>query len=143
MGVRSDGTVVAVGDNASGQCDVGGWTDITEVAASIRHTVGLKSDGTVVAVGDNASGQCDVEEWTGIAWIAAGAYHTVGLKSDGTAVVVGLETELAKWNLRVAGSGEMPPVSWPLIGGVIALAAAALAIFLVHRKSRADHKALN
>jgi hypothetical protein len=25
VGLRSDGTVVAVGDNTSGQCNVGGW----------------------------------------------------------------------------------------------------------------------
>ncbi|MCK4843449.1 MAG: chromosome condensation regulator, partial [Dehalococcoidia bacterium] len=29
VGVKSDGTVVAVGDNYYGQCDVGGWTNIT------------------------------------------------------------------------------------------------------------------
>jgi alpha-tubulin suppressor-like RCC1 family protein len=40
-----------VGDNSAGQCNVGGWTGITQVAAGIYHTVGLKSDGTVVAVG--------------------------------------------------------------------------------------------
>ena len=51
MGVKSDGTVIAVGDNASGQCNVGGWTDIIQVAAGVYHTVGLKSDGTVVAMG--------------------------------------------------------------------------------------------
>ncbi len=51
VGLQSDGTVVAVGDNASGQCDVGGWTGIIQVAAGMYHTVGLKSDGTVVAAG--------------------------------------------------------------------------------------------
>jgi len=43
--------VVAVGDKASGQCNVGGWVGITQVAAGTYHTVGLKSDGTVVTVG--------------------------------------------------------------------------------------------
>jgi hypothetical protein len=51
VGLKSDGSVLAVGDNASGRCDVGGWTDIIRVAAGTYHTVGLKSDGTVVAVG--------------------------------------------------------------------------------------------
>ncbi|TET74131.1 MAG: hypothetical protein E3J42_05770, partial [Dehalococcoidia bacterium] len=32
VGLKSDGTVVAVGDNDDGQCDVGGWTDIVQVA---------------------------------------------------------------------------------------------------------------
>ncbi|GAH72186.1 unnamed protein product [marine sediment metagenome] len=51
MGLKSDGTVVAVGDNASGQYNIGGWTNITRVATGTYHTVGLKSDGTMVAVG--------------------------------------------------------------------------------------------
>lgn len=28
VGLKSDGTVVAVGDNDHGQCDVGAWSDI-------------------------------------------------------------------------------------------------------------------
>jgi len=51
VGVKSDGTVVAVGNNEEGQCDVDGWTDITQVAAGEEHTVGVNSDGTVVAAG--------------------------------------------------------------------------------------------
>jgi alpha-tubulin suppressor-like RCC1 family protein len=53
MGLKSDGTVVSVGHNLYGRCDVNGWTDIKQIAAGREHTVGLKSDGTVVAVGDN------------------------------------------------------------------------------------------
>jgi uncharacterized repeat protein (TIGR02543 family) len=61
VGLKPDGTVVAVGDNDDGQCDVGGWMGIMQVSAGGYHTVGLKSDGTVVAVGLNNDGQCDVE----------------------------------------------------------------------------------
>ena len=50
VGLKSDGTVVAVGRNDSGQCDVSGWADIVQVAAGDWHTVGLKADGTVVAM---------------------------------------------------------------------------------------------
>ncbi len=92
VGLKSDGTVVAVGYNGPGQCDVGGWTDIIQVAAGSAHTVGLKSDGTVVAVGLNGNGQCNVGGWTGIIRVAAGWGHTVGLKSDGTVVAVGLNS---------------------------------------------------
>ena len=28
VGLKSDGTVVAVGDNSDGRCDVTGWTNI-------------------------------------------------------------------------------------------------------------------
>ncbi|MGF9912173.1 chromosome condensation regulator, partial [Paenibacillus ehimensis] len=65
VGLKSDGTVTAVGDNKYGQCDVSGWRDMVAVAAGNAHTgnahtIGLKSDGTVVAVGWNKHDQCDV-----------------------------------------------------------------------------------
>ena len=99
VGLRSDSTVVAVGDNDSGQCAVGDWTNIIRIAAGMSHTVGLTSDGTVVAVGSNDYGQCDVSRWTDIVQVAAGIYHTVGVRSDGTVVAAGDEIELAKWRL--------------------------------------------
>lgn len=74
IGVRSDGTVMAVGWNEVGQCDVSDWTNITAVSGGSYHTVGLKSDGTVVATtvperyddGLYNCGQCDVSDWTNI-----------------------------------------------------------------------------
>jgi hypothetical protein len=92
VGLKCDGTVVAVGDNGFGECNVGNWTGIVQVAAGYQHTVGLKADGTVAAVGDNYYRQCAVGNWTGIVQVAAGYQHTVGLKADGTVVAVGLNT---------------------------------------------------
>ncbi len=90
VGLKSNGTVVAKGDNSYGQCDVSEWTDIVEITAGCgEHTVGLKSDGTVVAVGNNNMGQCNVSEWTDIVAISAGWQHTVGVKSNGTIVFAG------------------------------------------------------
>lgn len=88
-GVKTDGTVVAVGDNHYGQCDVSGWKDIIAVSTGYYHTVGLKADGTVVAVGRNHEGQCDVSDWKDIVAVAVGGEYTVGLKADGTLVAVG------------------------------------------------------
>ena len=88
VGLKADGTVVAVGDNYDGQCDVDVWTDIIAVSAGGNHTVGLKADGTVVAVGKSDYGQCAVAGWTDIIAVCA-RYHTVGLKADGTVVAVG------------------------------------------------------
>ncbi len=59
----AEGTVLAVVRNNKGQCSVGEWTDIVQVAAGALHTVGLKSNGTVVAAGDNSNGQCAVSGW--------------------------------------------------------------------------------
>jgi alpha-tubulin suppressor-like RCC1 family protein len=99
VGLKDDGTVLAVGYNAFGECDVGSWMDTIQIAAGYFHTAGLKSDGTVVAVGDNRYGQCDVGGWTDVIQVAAGNSHTVGLKSDGTVVTAGGEIELAEWDL--------------------------------------------
>jgi len=136
VGLKDDGTVVAVGDNDYGQRNVGSWTDIVQVAAGLYNTVGLKSNGTVVAVGDNVNGQCNVGGWTHIVQVAAGGDYTVGLKSNGTVVTAGLgyESVLAEWNLGLM----VPPINWPLIGGIIAaVVAGGLAIFLVRRRRAA------
>ncbi|MBR3780748.1 MAG: hypothetical protein IKK63_06065 [Clostridia bacterium] len=89
VGVKSDGSVVAIGNDEYNQYDVSGWTDIVAVSAGMYHIVGLKSDGTVVAIGDNEYGQCDISDWTDIVSVSAGNYHTVGLKSNGSVVAVG------------------------------------------------------
>ena len=96
VGLKADGTVVAVGVNDDGQCDVEEWRNIVAVTAGSSHTVGLKSDGTVVAAGDKfySVGYSYVEEfnmdnWQDIVSIAAGSKHIVGLKSDGTVVAIG------------------------------------------------------
>ena len=51
VGLRSDGTVVAVGFNDYGQCDVGAWVDIVQVSAGLYHSVALKSDRNVFQKG--------------------------------------------------------------------------------------------
>ena len=103
VGLEADGTVVAMGSNYNGQCNVGGWTGIDEVATGYYHTVGLNSDGTVVAVGWNDDGRCNVGDWTDIVQVSAGNAQTVGLRDDGTAVAVG-------WN----DSGQCNVEGWDL-----------------------------
>ena len=126
VGLRSDGTVVAAGDNDEGQCDVSGWMDIVAVSAGQWYSVGLKSDGTVVAVGWNLYGQCDVEDWTDIVAICAGDDHTVALKSDGTVVAVGSnlhgQCDVSGWTDIVAISvGDDHTVGLKSDGTVVAV----------------------
>jgi hypothetical protein len=105
VGLKSDGTVVAVGYNGNGECEVGNWTGIVQVAAGGYHTVGLKSDGTVVAVGKNDEGQCNVSSWTHIVRVAAGVEHTVGLKADGTVVTTADSVSGWRGIVQVAAGG--------------------------------------
>lgn len=101
VGLRSDGTVVAVGRNEQGQCNVNSWRDIVAVAAGFTHTVGLRKDGTVVATQFIESdifkyeGECDVQGWRDIVAIAAGGGITVGLKADGTVEIAGRKEDFA------------------------------------------------
>ena len=94
VGLKTNGMVVAVGDNTDNQCEVNTWAGITQVTAGPYHTVGLRYDGTVVAAAPDGGSydhdQCEgVSSWTGITHVAAGYWHTIGLKSDGTVVAVG------------------------------------------------------
>ena len=92
VGLKSDGTVVAVGSNDCGKCNMSDWTDIVAISAGHAHTVGLKADGTVVAVGSNNYGRCNVSDWANITAVSAGNSHTAGLKDDGTVVTTGSNT---------------------------------------------------
>lgn len=106
VGLKADGTCVAIGDDSFGQCQVSEWSGIVAVAAGANHTVGLKSDGTCVAAGYDNEDQCDVSGWTGIVAISAGQGHTVGLKADGTCVAAGWnyagECDVSEWTDIVA-----------------------------------------
>ncbi len=125
VGLKADGTVVAVGDNDDGQCDVSDWSDIVAIDTGYAHTVGLKADGTVVAVGDNDYDRCNVSDWSDIVAISAGKYHTVGLKANGTVVVVGhnyRKLDFSDWNNIIAiSAGEDFIVGLKADGTVVAV----------------------
>lgn len=90
IGLRLNGTVVMVGNNAWGQCKVSGWSNIAAISGSYYHTVGLRSDGTVVAAGEpDDDGKCKVSGWKNIRAVFASMFNTVGLQSDGSVVVAG------------------------------------------------------
>jgi hypothetical protein len=129
VGLKSDGSVVAVGDRRCG-LDVEDWTDIVAVSAGMWHTVGLKSDGTVVATGFSHSaydvGQCNVGSMSGIVSISAGDKHTVALKNDGTVVAVGDNTfgqcDVYDWSGIIAiSAGSAHTVGLRYDGTVVAV----------------------
>lgn len=89
VGVHTDGTVIAVGSNLYGQCDVKNWSDVVAVSAGGLHTLALRNDGTVLANGFNENGECNVEGWKDIVAVAAGLHYSLGLKADGTVIGAG------------------------------------------------------
>ena len=72
-----NGTVVATGNNDSGQCNVSEWKDIVAIYAGSSATHGLKMDGTVVSTGSIYS----VE--TNNVIMVDGDYSLCTLTSDG------------------------------------------------------------
>lgn len=110
VGLRDDGTVVAVGDNTMNQCDVEKWDKIVAIAAGDWHTIGLREDGSVVATGwlggekeQLSESASSVEEWKDIVAISAGAGYSIGLTESGEVVAVGYDTEGAQSKLATWG----------------------------------------
>jgi len=87
-------SVVAWGDNSSGQCNVPpGLTNVVGIAAGLAHSLALNANGTIVAWGNNNSGECNVPtNLTNAVAISAGDWFTMALKNDGTVVAWGDNT---------------------------------------------------
>ena len=99
VALRSDGTVLACGDDSFGQCQTQPWRGVKAVCAGAYHTAALLGDGRVVAVGRNDEGQCETKEWRDIVAVTAADYATFGLKKDGSVVCCGFNDYymLADW----------------------------------------------
>ncbi|HPX18784.1 MAG TPA: hypothetical protein PKW43_08440 [Deltaproteobacteria bacterium] len=110
LGLKSDGTLWAWGDNNQGQLGLGDWrerfapervgadADWVSVSAGGLHSLALRANGTLWAWGCNLSGQLGTGNFwqirslpaqthiAGTDWVAAsaGELHSLGLKTDGT-----------------------------------------------------------
>lgn len=101
VGLKSDGTLVAVGDNSYGQCDFSDtekWSDIVKVATGEWYTVGLKSNGTVVMTGENFPKHKYIDEeilqeHADIVDISAGGGQTMLLTDEGEIICFGFDDE--------------------------------------------------
>ncbi len=100
LALKSDGTVVAWGNNTNGQTMVpDGLACVVAISAGDYHSLALKSDGTVVAWGAGMTnppanfaddGQSIVPAGlSNVVAISAGGIHSLALKSDGTVVAWG------------------------------------------------------
>ena len=91
LALKTDGTVVAWGNNDYGQTSIPlGLSNVVAIAAGVDHSLALKADGTVVAWGRIYERQCLVPPaltWHGA--IAAGGGFGLTLKADGTVLCSG------------------------------------------------------
>ena len=98
VGLRKNGTVVAVGDNNWGQCEVSEWKDIVKIATGDWYTIGLDKYGKVYMTGQNDSSTHTVyknesilSSLNHVVDVAAGFGQSLFLKDDGTLVVFGFD----------------------------------------------------
>ena len=87
LALRANGTVVAWGNNTSGQTTIPvGLSGVVHIAAGQSHSVALLNTGRVIAWGDNSFGQLNVPNMENVVNISAGGYHTIALRSNGSVV---------------------------------------------------------
>jgi len=107
VGLKADGTVVAVGSDVRARqaeiirYDLSEWTDIVAIATFGRNEViGLRTDGTIMSSISNHA----PSRWTNIVSIAGGDETVVGLRADGTVVhnAQGHEFSTSDWSGIVA-----------------------------------------
>ena len=112
LGLKPDGSIVAWGGNASGECNVPSSNrGFVAMAAGGYHSLGLKADGSIVAWGDPGADQdcgqtnvpCPNE---GFVAIAASDLGSLALKADSSIAAWGLPHALPSpnaglWQLMV------------------------------------------
>lgn len=88
LALREDSTVLAWGDNGSGQTNIpSGLTNVICVAAGTAHSLVLKEDGTVIHLDTNTLARANFPTGLNDATaISAGGYQSLALKSNGTVV---------------------------------------------------------
>jgi hypothetical protein len=111
IALRSNGTVLAWGNNLLGQRNIpSGLAGVTAIAAGANHSLALRSNGVVIAWGHNVQGQCSVPAWlSNVVAVAAGAWHSLALRADGTVVAwgqSGVPASLGDVVAIAAGSGH-------------------------------------
>ncbi len=87
LALKSDGTVVAWGNNQYGETIVpAGLNNVVAIWSGGYYSVALKADGTIVAWGLNTSGESTPPAGLANVKAIAAVDHTLALKADGTVV---------------------------------------------------------
>jgi alpha-tubulin suppressor-like RCC1 family protein len=85
LALTANGTVVAWGDNSSGQCSIpNGLSGVVQVAAGKNHSIAVKADGTIVRWGSTSSGLATIPSGiTNAIQASAGGGHLLVLTANG------------------------------------------------------------
>lgn len=104
VALKSDGTIVAWGDNTFGQIDVpSGLSRVVAIATGSHHSLALKEDGGVAAWGNNSSGQTNVPpNLTNVAAIFAGTNVSVAIVGASPPTLLSQPPDEIVWSGRPA-----------------------------------------
>ena len=87
LALKSDGSIVAWGDNTYGQIDVPAGNDFVAIDAGQLHSLALKADGSIVGWGTdgarwyiNDDGRLNIPPGDGFIAIAAGVTHSMAIR---------------------------------------------------------------
>jgi hypothetical protein len=89
LGLKSDGTVMATGNNMFKQTDVSSWTQIVEVFAGPDYAIGLRSDGTLVYTGIKSDISEKISSLTDVLTVACGTDFIIIKTNDGIIKIIG------------------------------------------------------
>lgn len=113
VGLRKDGSVVAVGDNTIPDRDENGrlvklckWQGVRGIAVGDGFTAGLCYGGHVLTAGRNDWGQCETESWINVVSVGCGRNFTAALTADGRVLTAGQHMSSHGQNLSVDEIGE-------------------------------------
>ncbi len=140
VGVKKDGSVIAVGDNYYFQCDINDWKDVVRVSAGSDYTLALKSDGTVFLTHDKLSDnivyclepgflpfpkfyEFDIRRWKNIIDISSSNTTALGIRKNGTVAAQGWvwRDMCAHWrNIVAVSAGYKHSVGLKADGTVVA-----------------------
>lgn len=128
VGLKSNGTVVAAGQNTQGECDVEGFLDIVSIYARENSTIGIDKFGRVWTAGDIKVAS-EVEVWTDVKEAIYSANVMYGLKNDGSIVTAHTYTYMSgsyydnlSEKIKLSGQKLVPAVEIGKIVDIDALA---------------------
>ena len=97
LALRRDGSVLAVGDNSRGQCDVDSWSDIEDIAVGWYQSFGVTKSGRVMTAGEFSAPKLNAAQiatWRNVEQLKVGLggmddCSVIALCSDGRVLGMG------------------------------------------------------